>query len=297
LIRNTLKPMSLQRHQTLRAVTIMASTATLAGVVAMTALATIATAPAAHAAPLASSASLSNHQEVKTTTGTRRTAPAVPHLSYHRGYSVQGSWYCYGWANGALHCTQRWHRSGNHIISDNSSWVPNFGIKVSPLLPDSISRVTDQKSAPSYQLSSSLEGSTSSGEPCRSSWYFSGHPSQWQIPPSCYAGVYRVNPADYVYRPGFGWCNWWPEVMNPTRPNLLYGPYRRGSVPIPGATVVFAPGVQGASAGGHYARVVAVYPGGQWVLISEMNFYWRGGGFGIVSYRYVYTGPGVTFIY
>jgi hypothetical protein len=35
----------------------------------------------------------------------------------------------------------------------------------------------------------------------------------------------------------------------------------------------------------------------RWILVTEMNFIWRGGGFGTVDYRYVRVGPGVTFIY
>ena len=85
--------------------------------------------------------------------------------------------------------------------------------------------------------------------------------------------------------------------MNPSRPDLLWGRYPRGGTPQPGATVVFAPGVQGAGGGGHYGRVVEVYPGGYWFLISEMNFTWRGAGWQKVEYRYVHTGPGVSFIY
>ena len=37
-------------------------------------------------------------------------------------------------------------------------------------------------------------------------------------------------------------------------------------------------------------------PGG-WFLISEMNFYWNGGGWGRVDYRFAHSGPGVYFIY
>ena len=37
-------------------------------------------------------------------------------------------------------------------------------------------------------------------------------------------------------------------------------------------------------------------PGG-WFLISEMNFYWNGGGWGRVDYRLAHTGWGVQFIY
>ncbi|MGZ3582636.1 MAG: transglycosylase SLT domain-containing protein [Ktedonobacterales bacterium] len=55
------------------------------------------------------------------------TAEAAGMLRYQRGYSVQGSWLCYGWSNGAYHCTQHWHRSGGRLISDNRAWVPNYG--------------------------------------------------------------------------------------------------------------------------------------------------------------------------
>src|SRR5690349_4231937 len=52
------------------------------------------------------------------------TADASSGLHYTRGYSVQGSWLCYGWSTGTYHCTQHWHRSGGRLISDNPSWVP-----------------------------------------------------------------------------------------------------------------------------------------------------------------------------
>ena len=217
------------------------------------------------------------------------TAHASAGLRYQRGYSVQHGWLCYGWSNGAYHCTTHFHYSGGHPVSDNPAWVPNYGS----------SAAASQGAAGGHTsgTSSTVQGSTSAGEPCRSTQYFNGTPSQWAVPPSCYGGVYRINPANYVYRPGFGWCNWWPEVMNPSRPDLLWGHYPRGATPRPGATVVFAPGVQGAGSGGHYGRVVAVYPGGYWFLISEMNFTWRGAGWQKVEYRYVHTGPGVSFIY
>jgi hypothetical protein len=223
------------------------------------------------------------------------TASAAPGLRFQRGYSVQGSWLCYGWNTGAYHCTQHWHHSGGTLVSDNPTWVPNVGRGSTSVSHASSPAHAAGTGAPA--ATQSVQTGNNAGEPCRSSQYFNGTPSQWQVPPSCYAGVYSVNPANYVYRSGFGWCNWWPEVMNPSRPNLLWGNYPRGSTPRPGATVVFAPGVQGASSGGHYGRVVAVYPGGNWILISEMNFTWRGAGFARVSYRYVHTGYGVSFIY
>ena len=132
------------------------------------------------------------------------------------------------------------------------------------------------------------------GEPCHSSVYVTGPISAWTVPPSCYAGVYRVNTANYVARSGFGWCTWWPEVLHPSNPRILFD--ARSSTPAPGAVIVFAPGVQGASAGGHYGEVVAVLSGG-WLLISEMNDTWRGAGFGLVNYRYVHLGYGISFIY
>jgi surface antigen len=70
-----------------------------------------------------------------------------------------------------------------------------------------------------------------------------------------------------------------------------------GSTPRVGATVVFAPGVQGASSLGHVAHVVAV-SGGRFE-VSEMNYYGGSppGGFGKVDYRWTYPGSGVSFIY
>jgi hypothetical protein len=55
------------------------------------------------------------------------TAQAASGLQYHRGHYVQSGWYCYGWADGAYHCTQHWARTrSGKIISYNSNWVPNF---------------------------------------------------------------------------------------------------------------------------------------------------------------------------
>ncbi len=130
---------------------------------------------------------------------------------------------------------------------------------------------------------------------CHSTDFFVSNISQWTVPPGCFSTIYRVNPAWFVYRSGYGWCNWWPEVLNPNRPNLLS--LRRYATPRPGATVVFPPGDQGAGSGGHYGYVVAVSPGGYWILISEMNFYWRGGGWQRVNYRYVHLDGRISFIY
>ena len=106
----------------------------------------------------------------------------------------------------------------------------------------------------------------------------------------------------------FGQCTWWAQYRRQGENLTHMGAamywaagaaargYRVGSTPRAGATVVFQPGVQGAGGAGHVAHVVAVYPGG-WFLQSEMNFYWNGGGWGRVDYRYAHVGWGVAFIY
>ena len=70
-----------------------------------------------------------------------------------------------------------------------------------------------------------------------------------------------------------------------------------GSQPAVGATVIFQPGVEGAGGTGHAGHVEAVLGGG-WFIISEMNFYWNGGGFGKVDSPLRCTSTsGVSFIY
>lgn len=140
-------------------------------------------------------------------------------------------------------------------------------------------------------------------EPCSpnvpsSVWTTVKYTTPWVVPPGCYAGVYTVNPANYVKRSGYGWCNWWVEVLRPDEPTLTGGAgLQRGSTPRLGATVYFAPFNQGASAAGHFAHVESISPDGKYVLVSEMNDTWRGAGFAKVNYRYVKVEPGVTFIY
>ena len=62
------------------------------------------------------------------------SAHAAP-LRYRRGYSVQGSWLCYGWVNGAYHCTQHWRVSGGRYVSLNPTWVPSQGPASAPVAP------------------------------------------------------------------------------------------------------------------------------------------------------------------
>ncbi len=110
------------------------------------------------------------------------------------------------------------------------------------------------------------------------------------------------------YNWAFGQCTWWAQYERRDE-NLMHmgnaqywaggaasRGYQVGSTPRVGATVVFQPGVQGAGGAGHVAHVVKVYPD-NWFLVSEMNFYWNGGGWGRVDYRFAHAGSGVQFIY
>jgi hypothetical protein len=115
-------------------------------------------------------------------------------------------------------------------------------------------------------------------------------------------------PAGDAYWWAYGQCTWWAQHERQDENlkrmgNAQYWAgsasargYTVGSAPRAGATVVFQPGVEGAGGAGHVAHVVAVYPGG-WFLVSEMNFYWNGGGWGRIDYRFAHSGWGVSFIY
>lgn len=219
------------------------------------------------------------------------SAHASTALHYQRGYYLDNGWYCYGWANGAYHCTTRWHRAANgQIVSDNSAWVPNSastgssgssGVAVSP-----------KPSAPAP-----VSGGQALPAPAGI--------SQWAKPAGYNA--YAMSSHGW-YTSYFGWCTWYASYRRQDEPLMQLGnaaawawnaPHhglRTGTSPAVGATVVFQPYVQGASSGGHVGHVEKVYNNG-WFLISEMSFYWNGGGWGRVSYRYVHTGSGVSFIY
>lgn len=135
-------------------------------------------------------------------------------------------------------------------------------------------------------------------EPCHESTMFLPTITQWSVPPGCYGLVYQPNPANYVQRPGFGYCNWWVRVNHPNHPDITENiSYPRGSKPAVGAAVFFYGNEQGATSAGHWAQVVAIDSDNYWVLISEMNFEWRGAGFGKIDYRYIHVSPGVQFIY
>jgi len=135
-------------------------------------------------------------------------------------------------------------------------------------------------------------------EPCNDPVKFLPVMDQWATPPGCYANIYRPNPANYPFRPGFGWCNWWVREHHLKQLDITENlAYRHDTKPVPGAAIFFYGNVQGADSAGHWAQVVAIAPDNYWILISEMNFDWRGAGWAKVDYRYVHAGPGVIFTY
>ena len=221
------------------------------------------------------------------------TSQASSVVHYRRGYSLQAGWLCYGWADGIYHCTQRYHADSRGIlVVEHTPFVPQ---------PSNLALITLQgHSAPSGNgtppAPSAPNPVNTVGQPCHDRVVFPASIHQWSAPSGCYGRIYYPNPANYVNRPSYGWCNWWPEVLHPTLTGYAALHQPNHSTPRAGAVVFFAPFVQGASAAGHYAQVVAVGPGG-WLLITEMNFYWRGGGWQKVDYRFIHTGPGVVFRY
>jgi surface antigen len=119
---------------------------------------------------------------------------------------------------------------------------------------------------------------------------------------------FGMNDVGGYYNWAFGQCTWWAQYERKDE-NLMHmgnaqfwaggaasRGYKVGWQPQVGATVVFQPGVQGAGGAGHVAHVVKVYPD-NWFLVSEMNFYWNGGGWGRIDYRFAHAGSGVQFIY
>lgn len=136
------------------------------------------------------------------------------------------------------------------------------------------------------------------GQPCHDSYMFVPNISQWTTPPGCYANIFTPDRTQYSAPSTFGYCNWWVEALHPNQQDILYGTeYARSTTPIVGSAMWFPPNEQGASSAGHWAQVVAIGPDHYWLLITEMNFGWRGGGFGKVDYRYVHVDPGAGIFY
>jgi hypothetical protein len=185
------------------------------------------------------------------------------------------------------------------VYTDGAQQLTTLGGSM-PVATPTASPTTSTQPPPPTPSGSPYVGATFNtvGQPCHSTTFFPASISPWATPPGCYALIYSPNPANYPPVSAFGYCNWWVQVLHPNNHDILDNPkYPRGSTPVPGAAIFFAGDVQGASSAGHYAQVVAIAPDHYWMLITEMNFSWRGGGFGKVDYRYAHVGPGVTFIY
>jgi surface antigen len=159
---------------------------------------------------------------------------------------------------------------------------------------------------PAPKTPAKTKPSSGSGSGSASSFYTPGLYNPWAAPPG--HPSYAI--ADFAgdpYSSVYGQCVWYAWYRHRSLPLLQLGVsgqwvanarrlgLRVGYSPWVGATVVFQPGVQGASSSGHVGVVEQILSGG-WFLISEMNFYFNGGGFGRVSYRYVHVGSGVAFV-
>lgn len=177
---------------------------------------------------------------------------------YQRGYSVQhGSWLCFGFSDGAYHCTQHWRRSGGRYVSLNPAWVPSEG------------------SASQTSHSSVVSVHTSAYHASYRNTYPWGQ---------CTFGAAALRPDENLS--GLGNAGQW--YVNARARGLP-----TGTTPRIGATVVFAPGVQGASWLGHVGHVVKIGSGGSF-LMEAMN---DSAGWGRYAFRWVHVGWGVHFIY
>ena len=207
-------------------------------------------------------------------------ANAAGSLRFVRGYSVQGSWLCYGFSNGAFHCTQHWRVVNGRYVSYNSPFVPSQG---------SVVTTAARSSTPAPVVSSNTNVYTSRFdgiEYCGSQRVDFSNASAWAKPHGCYGLIFR--PRSTLGRPSFGWCNWAAEAshLNYGGRSVL-GLAKHYGAPRVGAVVWFSGFDQGASADGHWANLVAIGPHG-WGLIEEMNFSYRGGGFGRIDFRFIH---------
>jgi surface antigen len=221
-----------------------------------------------------------------------------------------------------VHCTDLWHvDSRARLVSDAPDWVADpdgawpemagnteldsVNIQVerafrrtSPVRALRIVKTQTRQFQGSTRGGGSSSGSGNTGYGTPGAWTpVPGHPSY---------GMWDFSGDPYAQE--FGYCTWWAWYTRQGEPLMKLGsaanwPYDApryglsvGSSPRVGATVVFQPGVEGASSGGHVGHVEAVLGGG-WFVISEMNFYWNSGGWGRVDWRFAYVAPGVSFIY
>lgn len=227
---------------------------------------------------------------------------------------------------GVTHCTTQWHVGADgRLISDAPSWAPNPNGDW-PAASENLLAMPLRASSRKLALAGTPSVTTPKIESVhvirKKVTTFTAHPTvSTSYTPVSPGGIGPWTPvpghpsygmSDFAGDPHsseFGVCTWWAWYMRRDEPQLGYLGYasnwinaarakgmRTGYAPAVGATVVFQPGVQGASGSGHVGHVVQLLSGG-WFIISEMNFYWNGGGWGRVDYRYVHTGSGVAFIY
>jgi CHAP domain-containing protein len=275
---------------------------------------------------MAASAASANILDLTAAVQRSQTANGV--ASNLKAYTVTG-------ANSVAitHCANQWHMTTDgHLVSDAPTWVPNptgawpvldnSDATTLALFSQSLSATSlDKALTPvALKLRTASASAANSAPPAR-------HRPSSPPPPPAPAG-YGPPPggvSPWVPVPGhptytfhdfagdpyageYGVCTWWAWYMRRDEPLATLGMARdwianararglpTGYAPRVGATVVFSPYVQGAGSGGHAAHVVAVLSNG-WFIITEMNFYWNGGGWGRVDTRYVHTGSGVAFIY
>jgi hypothetical protein len=175
--------------------------------------------------------------------------------------------------------------------SGRGPWTANSGSVVIIAAAAPVTQTQQGKPIPASSIPFAIQ-------PCQDAVKFIANITQWSVPPGCYANIYQPNPTNYVSRPGFGWCNWWVRVAYPDHPDITESlAYPRGTNPVAGAPIFFDGNEQGASSEGHWALAVAVSSDHYWVLISEMNFAWRGAGWGKLDYRYIHVSPHVHFVY
>jgi surface antigen len=231
---------------------------------------------------------------IQTGTG---SAHAATYLRYQRGLYIDQGWLCYGWSNGTYHCTHHWYRdSAGNLVSLNQAWVPT-GRGVAAYRPTGGGAASRPAAGGAVYHPVNVSYGYSPAPAGISQWAYTGHPA--------YAmSDYRGDPNAAF----FGSCTWYAQYRRMDEPLMRLGNAAQwawnaprfglptGSVPRVGATVVFQPGVQGASPAGHAGHVEAVYANG-WFLESGMSVYWNGGGWGRVSFVYAHAGYGVSFIY
>jgi surface antigen len=227
------------------------------------------------------------------------------------------------------HCASRWHISADgRLISDASSWVPNPTGEWPTLSEAVVASMPLRASSPKLALAGATHKAAKSSSGVVSVLVIRKKTPTVQ-PAAAPTGTFYTSPggigpwtpvpghpsygmSDFAGDPHsseFGVCTWWAWYTRRDEPKLgtlgvaanWLGAARSqgmstGYTPAVGATAVFAPGVQGAGGSGHVGHVEQLLGGG-WFIISEMNFYWNGGGWGRVDYRYVHVGSGVSFIY